>query len=133
MKWGLAGMRNKNLAQSFGCARAGICHALKTQRNLRIHLIFAAVVLILGGAAGFTRAEMAILALASGLVIACEIINTAIEKTVDLFMPVYSPVAKRAKDLAAGAVLASAVAAAAAGLILFLRREVILTLWGIIF
>lgn len=118
-----------NLARSFFCAFRGILRSLKDERNLRIHFLSAAYVLYFTKYFELSRAELSIVILMIGLVIACELINTAIEATVDLNTPVYSDFAKIAKDAAAGAVLASAFASIAIGIVLFWQPDVFPQIW----
>jgi len=107
------------LAKSFGYALAGLAYAVRTQRNLRIHLFlgFTAV-----GVALFLRLSpvfLLILGLTITLVLAAELFNTALEAAVDLQVTVFRPLAKAAKDVAAAAVLVTAANALVTGLFLF--------------
>ncbi|MED4957718.1 diacylglycerol kinase family protein [Paenibacillus macerans] len=106
---------------SFRYAFAGIAASLKTQRNLRFHC-FAAVLVI---AASFyfrlPPRDIAVLLLTIALVISLELMNTAVEAAVDLITPERHPLAKLAKDAAAGAVLAAAVFAVVIGVLIFYR------------
>lgn len=106
-------------SSTFRYAIEGIGYGLKTQRNLRVHVICA--VLAAGAAAFFhlTPTKWAVLLLTIALVIALELINTAIESVVDLASPDIHPLAKAAKDTAAGAVLVSAIFAVIIGIVLF--------------
>ena len=112
-------MRNRNLKESFACAWAGIKSAFVTQRNMKWHGLAAMVAVGLGWAANLERWEWGLLCFSIFLVLVAEVINTAVEKTVDLYTDAYHPVAKEAKNLAAGAVLLAAVAAVVAGCIIF--------------
>jgi diacylglycerol kinase len=110
---------NYSLIQSFIFALRGIAHALRHERNLRIHFAIAAYVLFFAiRYYSLSGGEYALLLLVIGLVITCELFNTAIEKTVDIETPVYNGLAKIAKDVAAGAVLVSALTAVVVGLFL---------------
>ncbi len=111
--------RAYNLARSFYCAARGVLRSLKNERNLRIHFFAAAYILYFSRYYSFTTAEYAVLFLTAGLVIACELINTAIEAAVDLYVKEYDVNAKIAKDAAAGAVLVSAAVSVAVGVALF--------------
>lgn len=111
----------KGLLSSFRWAWQGFAHCLRTQRNLRIHLTAAALALWFAGRFGLGRAENALLWLTIGLVIAAELFNTAAEKLTDLCSPGFDRRAGLIKDIAAGAVLAAAVAAAGVGICLFWR------------
>lgn len=112
-------------------AYEGIQYALSTQRNMKFHFFAAFVVLISALFFRLSWTDIVLLLLAITLVIVTELINTAIEKTVDLAQPSRHPLAKIAKDTAAAAVLVTAMFAAATGCIIFykplsqwlLRRE----------
>lgn len=105
-------------ARSFGFAAAGILHILRSQPNARFHLAATLAVVGLAVWTRVTRLEWLALVLASGLVWTAEALNTALEAVVDLASPQVHPLAKTAKDVAAGAVLLAAVAAlAVAGLV----------------
>lgn len=116
--------------RSFACAFSGIIHSLRYERNLRIHFFTAAYIFYFTRYFDLSMAEFAIVIMMIGLVIACELINTAIEAVVDLNTPVYSAFAKTAKDAAAGAVLASAVASLAVGFKLFWRPSIFALIWA---
>ncbi len=107
---------------SFHYAGAGLWWALKTQRNLRIHIGLGTLATLLGLLLGFSTLEFAVLVVTMTLVITLELVNTVVEAAVDLASPAYHPLAKVAKDVAAGAVLASAIGAVLIGLLLFLPR-----------
>lgn len=107
------------IARSFVFAFRGIGFLLHTQTNARIHL--AATVVVVGAGFGFeiTRAEWLAVVAAIGLVWTAEGLNTAIEALVDLASPEQHPLAGRVKDVAAGAVLLAAIAAAVIGGLIF--------------
>ena len=105
--------------RSFGQAYRGILYSWKTQRNLRFHIITGAIVLFAAWWVKLTRWEWAILLLTIGSVIATEVMNTAVEIVVDLVQPNFHPLAGMAKDVAAGAVLVTAIQAVAVGIVLF--------------
>ncbi|MCM3788464.1 diacylglycerol kinase family protein [Domibacillus indicus] len=111
----------KRLFSSFRFAGNGLKLAL-SEPNMRVHI--AAGILI--SAAGFifelTRTEWCVLLLTIAGVMSLEMVNTAIEKTVDLVTEEYRPLAKMAKDLAAGAVLLFAIAAVIIGCLLFIPK-----------
>jgi diacylglycerol kinase len=111
-------MRNPTLLTSFRHAFAGLGYALRTQRNIRIHLAVAMGVTILGAWLGLSPARWAVLALTIGFVLVVELLNTAVEAVVDLCCPEYHPLAKAAKDAAAGAVLLAAITSVIVGLVL---------------
>ena len=93
------------LGRSFGYALCGIGHCIRRERNFRIHLVAAAYVLALAAYLHITGARLALLFLTIGGVLALELVNTAAEALVDLVSPQRRPLAKIAKDTAAGAVL----------------------------
>jgi undecaprenol kinase len=96
--------------------------AWRTQRNLRIHAALAALVVAAGALLRLPAASWALLALAIALVVAAELLNTAVEAVVDLVSPDDHPLAERAKDLAAAGVLVAALGAAAAGAFVLYER-----------
>lgn len=108
--------------QSLAFALAGLRHALRSQRNLRIHIAIAAAVVIAGIVLRISRTEWAVVVTLIALVIGLELLNTAIEALVDLASPEPHSLAKVAKDTAAGAILAAALGSVAAGLVIFLPR-----------
>ena len=114
--------------QSLAFALAGLNHALRSQRNLRIHIAIAVAVVIAAFVLRISRTEWAVVVTLISLVIGLELLNTAIEALVDLTSPVPHPLAKVAKDTAAGAILVAAVGSAIVGLIIFLPR-----LWQLFF
>ena len=114
--------RPATLLKSFGFALRGLREAVVTDRNVRIHLAAAVAVSIAAVLLDFSALELALITLTVGLVIAAELMNTAIETAVDLASPEVHTLARRAKDIAAGAVLVAAIAAAGVGLLLFLPK-----------
>lgn len=115
-------MKSKHLLESFNHAINGIVHALKHERNMRIHALFAALVLILAAVIGVDRVEFIVLILTIGLVLVAEMLNTALERAVDIKTQDYYPLAKTAKDVAAGAVLFAATTATVIGSLIFYSR-----------
>jgi diacylglycerol kinase (ATP) len=105
---------NRRLVRSFSVAGAGFSQAWRTQPNLRLEALIGVLAILL---AAVLRAPAAPIALACTLVLALELLNSAIEAVVDLASPEYHPVAGAAKDLAAAAVLTAAVGATVVGLI----------------
>ncbi|MDR1015684.1 MAG: diacylglycerol kinase family protein [Coriobacteriales bacterium] len=99
------GERPQGLGASLRCAFEGVAYAVRTQRNMRIHLAVAVSVLVVGALVRLNAVEWALVALCIGLVIAGELVNTALEALVDLASPEAHPKAKAAKDAAAAAVL----------------------------
>ena len=97
---------------SFKYAWAGLSYAFITQRNFRIHTVIGTLAISLGVFLHLKPVEIAVICLTSGLVMALELLNTAIESVVDLTVKqTYHELAKIAKDCAAGAVLISAITA----------------------
>lgn len=109
----------KKQLRSFVYAWNGIRCCVGKEQNLSFHLIAATLVIIAGFVLGITRMEWMVIALCIGIVIAAELFNTAIERLVDLVSPKQHPIAGQVKDIAAGAVLVCAAAAAIVGLIIF--------------
>jgi diacylglycerol kinase (ATP) len=116
-------LRPKTPLDSFRYALHGVLLSFKTQRHLRIHFTLAVAALLAGFLWGLSRLELLVLIGAIALVILSELFNTALEAVVDLVTPDYHPLAKVAKDVAAGAVLVAAVNAALVGALLFLDAE----------
>ncbi len=106
-------------AASFGHAFRGVGAALRTELHLWFHAAATAAVLGLGLYCGLARWEWVAVALSVGTVWGAELLNTAVEAVVDLVSPEYHPLAGRAKDVAAGAVLVVALAALAVGVLVF--------------
>lgn len=104
-------------ARSFGHAFEGLAYALRTQPNVRIHIGILAVIVLVGLGLHIDLTAWALIVLAAGLVFAAELLNTGIEAVVDLASPDLHPLAKAAKDVAAGAVLVAAVTAVGVGLL----------------
>src|SRR6186997_2429235 len=104
-------MRADSLAASFRYAFAGLRYLLWTQRNAKIHTAIGLAAVALGFVLGIDRYEWLTLTLTIAIVLAAEGVNTAIEAAVDLASPNYNPLAKIAKDVGAGTVLLTAVAA----------------------
>ncbi len=101
-----------NLFMSFKYAWSGIRYAFITQRNFRIHVCVCVLAISLSLILHLSSVEIAIIGITSGLVLALELLNTALESVVDLTVKhTYHELAKIAKDCAAGAVLISALVA----------------------
>jgi len=111
--------RLKVFHRSLCFALQGIGWSLRSEPHLRIHCGAALAVILLALGMGFDCLRMAVLLGAMALVITAELINTAIEKTVDLVVKEYHPLAEIVKNVAAGAVLVSALSAVGCGLFLF--------------
>lgn len=115
-------MKNKNMIDAFNNAIEGIIYAVRTQRNMKIHCMAAILVLLISLFYNLPRAELLILFLTVILVIFAEMINTAIESVVDIIVDEYHPRAKAAKDVAAGAVLITAINAVVVAYIIFFDK-----------
>jgi diacylglycerol kinase (ATP) len=111
--------RPPSIFDSFNFAFEGVIHVLRTQRNMRIHFTVAAVVLLAAIATGVDRLELIALLLSISFVLITEMVNTAIEASIDVATTSFDPLAKLAKDIAAGAVLISTVNAIAVGYLVF--------------
>ena len=116
----------KRMLRSFGFAGAGIVALIQTQPNARVHVAVGTLAAWLAYVLALSPLECAVLALTMGLVLVSEAINSAIEAAVDLASPAIHPIARQAKDMAAGAVLLSAVTALIVGLVLFGPRLLLL-------
>ena len=114
--------RALSLIESFNHAIEGIVHVLRTHRNMRIHFAAAIVVLIAAVWEGVTRFELIALMIAIAFVLVAEMINSAVEQAIDVSTTSFDPLAKLAKDVAAGAVLIAAINAVAVGYLVFSRR-----------
>ena len=108
-----------SLIESFNFALEGLIHVLRTQRNMRIHFAIAIAVLVVGLFIGVNRLELIALLLAIAFVLIAEMINSAIEHAIDVATTSFDPLAKLAKDIAAGAVLIASVNAIAIGYLVF--------------
>lgn len=115
-------MRSRSLVSSFNHAIDGIVYTLRTQRNMRIHVGLAIVVLFASTFFRISRVEFLVVLLTIVFVIGTELVNTAVEATIDVATEGYDPVAKVAKDVAAGAVLVSAIGSAVVGYVIFFGR-----------
>jgi diacylglycerol kinase (ATP) len=115
-------LRPPSLVESFNYAFEGIIHVLRTQRNMRIHFLFAFAVLVAALVTGVSKFELIALLIAIAFVLIAEMLNTAIEGAIDVSTTSFDPMAKLAKDIAAGAVLISTVTAVSVGYLVFADR-----------
>lgn len=115
-------MKNKTLVDSFNNALSGIIATVRSERNMKIHLTAAALVLILSLFYDLTRVEFVIICINIAIVIICELFNTAIEVIIDTVIDVYHPKAKIVKDTAAGAVFISALLSLITAYMIFFDR-----------
>lgn len=111
----------KKLFNSFIYAFSGIITTFKTEQNFRIHSILSVIVIFTAVTLDFSTLRMAVLLIVIGIVLALELVNTAVEKTVDLMTMERHPLAKEAKDAAAGAVLVFSIIAVIIGILLFIE------------
>ena len=115
-------VKSKKLINSFKYAFKGIGSSIKSERNMKIHIFMMLLVIIVGILLNISMWEWIICFILFGLVISLEMVNTAIEIVVDIVCPTFEEHAGRAKDIAAGAVLVTAITAAIVGLFIFLPK-----------
>jgi len=111
--------RPPTVFDSFNNAFEGIIHTLRTQRNMRIHLGVAVVVIVTALIVNVTKLELIALLISITFVLIAEMINTAVEAAIDIATTSFDPMAKLAKDIAAGSVLIASVNAIAVGYLVF--------------
>jgi diacylglycerol kinase (ATP) len=111
--------RSPTIFDSFNYAFEGLIHVLRTQRNMRVHFAVAVIVLVVAIAVGVTKIELIALLIAITFVLVAEMINTAVEGAIDVATSSFDPMAKLAKDIAAGAVLLATINAVAVGYLVF--------------
>src|SRR5919201_5319254 len=111
--------RTVSLLESFNYAIEGIIHVLRTHRNMRYHFAAAVIVLVAAVWIGVDRVELAILLISIAFVLIAEMINSALETAIDMATTTFDPLAKLAKDIAAGAVLIAAINAVTIGSLVF--------------
>jgi diacylglycerol kinase len=109
----------RQFVAGFGYAYNGLCYALRTQRNARVHVAIAILAIALGILLHISPVEFAMIFVAITSVFSAEMFNTVVEVCVDLASPTYHPLAKIAKDVAAGAVLLNAILSIIIGLFVF--------------
>ena len=114
--------KRQTLRRSFGNAWEGILVCSFEERNIKIHCFAAVMVLIFGNILHISVTEWLICFLLFGLIMGLELANTAVESVVDLVTEEWQPLAKRAKDCAAGAVLIASIWAAVAGGTIFFPK-----------
>jgi len=115
-------VRQRSLLWSFNYAIEGIAYALRTQRNMRLHVGAAAVVFVASLFFRISRLEFIAICFAITFVLVTELVNTALEAAVDVSTQGWDPAAKVAKDVAAGAVFVAAINALAVGYVVFFGR-----------
>jgi diacylglycerol kinase len=119
---GQPGIPRAGFFRSFSFAGQGVWHVVRTQRNMRVHLLAGAAAVAAGLVLRISAADWACVLLAIGLVLTAETLNTVVEALTDLYTDEYHPLAKIAKDAAAGAVLIASAAALGVGVAVFLPR-----------
>ena len=112
----------KNRIKSFQYAFSGIADLFQTQVNARIHLLLSVIAIGLGFYFSLSLMEWIIIVFCIGLVLTAEAFNTALEYLTDLVSPSHHPLAGKVKDLAAAAVLITAIMAAIVGILVFLPK-----------
>lgn len=118
----MANNKKDPIWKSFGYAFEGIFTCIKKERNMKIHCAMAVLVVIAGVILKISLTEWCICLVLFGLIMALELVNTAIEAVVDLVTQEKKPLAKIAKDTAAGAVLIAAIMSAIIGCIIFVPK-----------
>lgn len=113
----------KDILQPFRVAMSGLVYTYRTQRHMRFHITVVFIVLMLGIFLNFRLREVMVLLFTVSLVMVAEMFNSAIEATVDLASPSYHPLARFAKDIAAGAVLISTIIALVIGALLIIGEN----------
>ena len=129
MKWVSKGKKKnsfKKFFKGFVYAFTGLICAFKKEINLIVEIIMGIGAFVLGILLKFSVIELAIVFLTIGLVIGLELLNTAVEYTVDMAMPERHPLAKKAKDVAAASVLFASICALIIGIILYIPKIIAL-------
>ncbi len=124
-------MKRRGITDSFNYAITGLIHAIRTQRNMKIHVLTAIGVILASLSFGISKTETILLCLTITLVIAAELFNTAVESAVDATTNYYHPLVKVAKNTAAAAVLVTAINALLVGILIFWRPITTMTYTGI--
>jgi len=115
-------MAKSRLVDSFNYAVEGLLYVIRSQRNMRVHFLFAVFIILLGIYINLSALEIIALVITITGVLCAEVFNTAIEHTVDLISDKRSPLGRIVKDVGAGAVLLAAISAAIVGYIIFSRH-----------
>src|SRR5580704_11800077 len=119
----LGGGKKWDIVGPFRVAMNGIVFTFRTQRHMRFHLFVVMIVILLSVLVNLGLRETLVLLFTISLVLVAEMFNSAIEATVDLVSPNYNPLAKFAKDIAAGAVLIATMIALVVGALLFIGES----------
>jgi len=109
----------RRLRKSFSCAIAGLIYCIKNEKNMKIHILATIIAVIVALVVKLNYTEWGLLILTIFMVLVAETVNTAVEKTVDLVTTEYHPLAKTAKNLAAGAVLLAAIGSLLMAVVIF--------------
>jgi diacylglycerol kinase len=112
----------KKLVRSFKCAFAGLFYLIKHERNFKVHLFIFALILAAGIILKFSILEFILILIVSGMVISTEAINSGFEIILDIIYPEHNGKSRIIKDILAGAVLVSAIIAAAVGVLIFINH-----------
>ena len=115
-------LRSRSFIESLNDAIDGIIDAVRTQPNMRAHVLIVLLVMIMAGVLGVSRVELAVLVFVIGLVMVAEMLNTAVEVTVDLVTKEFHPSHGGPRHVAAGGVLIAAVASVSSGYLIFFDR-----------
>jgi diacylglycerol kinase (ATP) len=111
--------KQPGLIDSMNYAFEGVIHVLRTQRNFRIHFAVAAIVLVAAVVVNVTKFELLVLLISITFVLIAEMLNSAVEAAIDIATTSFDPMAKLAKDIAAGAVLIASINALVVGYFVF--------------
>lgn len=124
-------MDMKGLLDSFNYAISGFIYAVRTQRNMKIHMVAAIGVILFSLFTNITKVELLVLFISMTMVMSAELLNTAIESAIDATTNHYHPLAKIAKNAAAAAVLLTAVNALVVGYFIFWEEITTFTYRGV--
>ncbi len=119
----MSDVRKRDFIGPFRVALSGLVYTFKTQRHMRMHLYVVIAVTLMGLLFNLSLREMMVLLFVISLVLVAEMFNSAIEATIDLVSPNYHPMAKFAKDIAAGAVLITTIIALVVGALMLLGTQ----------
>lgn len=115
-------MQERRFVESFNAAVEGFIYVLKTERNMRVHFLAALFFVLIGVYLNFTYLDILALTITITMVLASEMVNTAVELIVDLVKSEFHPIARIIKDVSAGAVLLTSINAVIVGYALFSKR-----------
>ncbi len=116
------------LLRSFSHAIRGLWYCIMNERNIRVHITACAFVYLISPYYGFSRAELTLIAVVVAAVVIAEMVNTAVERTVDMITTEYHPTIKVIKDISAGAVLITAISALVCFGLLFVNENFLVML-----